>query len=68
MPNNSKYKLKMGTRASLWLAMFNAMITTEGATITQADHSGRLRSCSIVSSMTIAKGKVVMLSSIPPTR
>ena len=66
MPNNSKYKLKIGTRTSLWLAMLNAIITTEGATITQAGHSGRLQSCSIVNKMTIAKGKVVMQSSIPP--
>ena len=68
MPNKSKYKLKNSTRASLWLAMLNAIITTEGATITQAVHSGRLRSCSIVSNTTTAKGKVVKQSSIPPTR
>ena len=40
--------------------MFNAIIITKGIIITQADHSGRLRSCNIVNNMTIAKGKVVM--------
>ena len=54
--------------AKLLLATLHTIPTTSGAIITATDHSGRLRSCSIMNSMTIANGKTVMVSSNPPNR
>ena len=48
--------------------MLNISPTTNGTIIKAIGHSGRRRSCSMLSMTMMAKGKTVILSSNPPTR
>ena len=66
--NKRKKTYSIGKKALLRLPMNNAIITMSGTINTATGHSGRLRSCSMATNTTIAKGTNVILSSSPPMK